>query len=660
MNTRRLLLLATLVAFHVAACGDDDVVSRDAGPGTDMGLPPPPPDMGPPPPPPDMGPPEDMGSPDEDTGPADMGPPEPCERPGVSEDLSCGMCGSRSRFCTSARVWEYGPCEGERGVCMAGTLGDMPCGRCGTAPARCTDRCVWEVSGACDGERGDCDPGTSERTATGCPAGATRGRACTSSCEWGPYNECVARPADFDADGSPYGTDCDDSDPDIRPGTSAPCGSFVCGTVTTPFVMPDVRSGERTCIGPGWADCRRPEGCPEPSGTTVCIDAPFASESRPCGEVSCPRTGGFEYRSCIETVPGDPRSSMWTPWGGCALSPPDPMSCSFDPDLIAEISCGACAEGVRYSLCDGETCRLSTTRCVGRGCTPGSRVLVSEGCPDGQVRYRDCGSDCALGTPGPCMERSTTGLDVMVLIDVTGSFGDGVASTKRVLIERFVRELLASAADVHVGLSFFSDYPLFHYGAPPDVPFQGIVEPTAEIGAIQDGLETVVTLGGGDGGEALVEALAILAGRAPHDTAVPFTSCSPGRIEGGCFRSGTRRVVVVVSEAPHHGLPFEGTNPFGGPVIDGILDPYLPEVGAPSWDETRDALGANDIALFGVVPQAPPEMGVQLELMITQQGGTVDAQVATYPFYPGDDELVGGAFEESARLVLAYAAASGL
>lgn len=138
-------LLPAVIAL--SACGDDDVRALDDA-GTDTSVPVPPPmrDMGPPPE--DVGPrdmggdtePEDTGP--EDAGPEDMGTEEPCTSPGTSEDIVCGMCGSQTRFCTSARVWEYSDCEGEHGVCQAGDVGRIDCG--GTEiDALCNADCAW-------------------------------------------------------------------------------------------------------------------------------------------------------------------------------------------------------------------------------------------------------------------------------------------------------------------------------------------------------------------------------------------------------------------------------------------------------------------------------------------------------------------------------------
>ncbi len=106
-----------------------------------------------------------------------------CPTPGVTENVACGRCGTTSRFCTAARVWTYGACENE-GPCMAGEFGTTSCGMCGTQSAFCNTSCQWVPGGACTGE-GVCVPGTTVRTAMGCPPGQTRLAMCDGTCALG-------------------------------------------------------------------------------------------------------------------------------------------------------------------------------------------------------------------------------------------------------------------------------------------------------------------------------------------------------------------------------------------------------------------------------------------------------------------------------------------
>lgn len=81
---------------------------------------------------------------------------EPCATRGASETVVCGMCGTQTRFCTSALLWEYSDCDGEHGVCEAGTTMDVACGPGGTVTSRCTDECVFEAMGECSSALWSC------------------------------------------------------------------------------------------------------------------------------------------------------------------------------------------------------------------------------------------------------------------------------------------------------------------------------------------------------------------------------------------------------------------------------------------------------------------------------------------------------------------------
>jgi hypothetical protein len=143
--------------------------------------------------------------PDPDTGVEEM-----CDTPGAVESTACGMCGTVERFCNSDRVWVYGDCEGESGVCEAGTTETTMCGNCGTQMSRCSATCEWEDVGTCSDE-GECAPGERTRSTEGCPEGSNREVLCSDVCVFEPVEEC-------------------NSDPCDRPGAieDVPCG--LCGT----------------------------------------------------------------------------------------------------------------------------------------------------------------------------------------------------------------------------------------------------------------------------------------------------------------------------------------------------------------------------------------------------------------------------------------------
>lgn len=114
-----------------------------------------------------------------------------CEDPGTVETIECGRCGTAERFCTSAHVWEYGPCGGE-GVCDPGTSEEVSCGNCGTRLARCNTSCEWAETGACTDE-GECAPGSMRTTTDGCDPGEARLETCNAECSY-TAGMCVEAP----------------------------------------------------------------------------------------------------------------------------------------------------------------------------------------------------------------------------------------------------------------------------------------------------------------------------------------------------------------------------------------------------------------------------------------------------------------------------------
>ncbi|AKF03088.1 hypothetical protein DB32_000237 [Sandaracinus amylolyticus] len=189
---------------------------------------------------------------------------DPCTTPGAREDVPCGACGTRERFCTAERVWAYGPC-GDEGECTPGTTGRVACGRCGTLAAQCTTSCGWSPSGACEGE-GACTPGTTGPCTTSC--GTTGTATCEATCGPGtcapPAESCNG--ADDDCDGAR-----DETFTCVR-GATRPCAS-ACG------------SGVETCsTACAWGACSAPTSC--------CTDADGdgAGVGATCAIVDCDDT----------------------------------------------------------------------------------------------------------------------------------------------------------------------------------------------------------------------------------------------------------------------------------------------------------------------------------------------------------------------------------
>ena len=79
--------------------------------------------------------------------------------------------------------------------CTSGAIETRDCGDCGTQARTCVTG-EWGSWGVCQGE-GVCSPGTMDTQV--CAAGGTQTRACQSTCDWGPFGECVGSSSNDDA-----------------------------------------------------------------------------------------------------------------------------------------------------------------------------------------------------------------------------------------------------------------------------------------------------------------------------------------------------------------------------------------------------------------------------------------------------------------------------
>ncbi|MEM7609043.1 MAG: hypothetical protein AAF411_27150, partial [Myxococcota bacterium] len=157
-----------------------------------------------------------------------------CDMPGATETVDCGSCGTTTRFCTAAGVWEFGICNEPSDACEPGTTQMVACGNCGMRESRCLASCQLEA-GECLGE-GVCAPGALMTTSDGCPAGQERTLRCTDGCAFEEFEGCVGP--------STCSPACD-------PGERCMAGTCQCGSGPA-------CSGSEICSG---GRCEEPTGC---------------------------------------------------------------------------------------------------------------------------------------------------------------------------------------------------------------------------------------------------------------------------------------------------------------------------------------------------------------------------------------------------------------
>jgi len=168
--------------------------------------------------------------------------------------------------------------------------------------------------------------------------------------------------------------------------------------------------------------------------------------------------------------------------------------------------------------------------------------------------------------------------DVFFLVDTTGSMGLAIGNVRTSLSTVIVPALSAAIADVVMGVGDYRDFPVAPYGDTGDWPYITRQTMTADVGAVQTGLNTLAAGGGADVPESMLEGL--------HG-AVSGRPCGPdGGFGGACFRDDSFPIIVLVTDAEAHNGP-GGVNPYSG-------------VAAVDWATTIAALTGSSVKVVGV------------------------------------------------------------
>lgn len=297
---------------------------------------------------------------------------------------------------------------------------------------------------------------------------------------------------------------------------------------------------------------------------------------------------------------------------GTDAGPPDGGPPPCEPVGATEtVSCGdRCGTAERVCGSDGF---WEMGACESEGaCSPGETVAVTCGVT-GSVDVV-CTEECDV----PAV---VCPLDVMLLLDVTGSHRQTINNNAGAIIDNLAAPLLAIAG-VRVGVAYFADFPVSPFGNMSDVPFGGQTPPTRDVTMVRAGVGSVPAMSGGDLPESGMEALHVLAGGAPHMSSRPF-ACG-----GGCWRAGAERAVVIITDVSQHNAPSSFLPP------GELVSPYPAGLGAPSWyDDVRPLVEDERITIFGVVRDqgdSADDAYRQLTLLVTELGQDPDASIVGY------------------------------
>ncbi|SDD27395.1 Hemolysin-type calcium-binding repeat-containing protein [Sphingomonas sp. YR710] len=191
------------------------------------------------------------------------------------------------------------------------------------------------------------------------------------------------------------------------------------------------------------------------------------------------------------------------------------------------------------------------------------------------------GQSCDLGVGGTVASP----LDVQFLQDLTGSFGDDIA-TVRALVPAITTALQTVQADSMFGVSTFVDKPVSPFGAPGEWVYQMAQPLSASVSTLSATYNALTIRFGNDEPEAQIESLMQVA---LHTSEIGF-------------RADAAKFVVLFTDAPFHQA---GDGILGGITTPNNGDAFTPGNGAledyPTVAQLQSALtAANIIPIFAI------------------------------------------------------------
>jgi predicted small lipoprotein YifL len=187
----------------------------------------------------------------------------------------------------------------------------------------------------------------------------------------------------------------------------------------------------------------------------------------------------------------------------------------------------------------------------------------------------DAGPD-AGPPPRPCIEApreigavtaslsvpaSLAVVDVMFVIDSSGSMRDEIDTIRARLRDVVVPGIRAAIPDAAFGVALFGEFPVVPHG-PPDVrPYQMRAPITTDVTRIEAALDASPSWGNFDDPEAAIEGLyQTITGEGYGTPSTPgyipaSSGCARGGTGGACFRREALPIVMLITDAPMHNGP---------------------------------------------------------------------------------------------------------
>lgn len=214
------------------------------------------------------------------------------------------------------------------------------------------------------------------------------------------------------------------------------------------------------------------------------------------------------------------------------------------------------------------------------GCGAKTGLRVPDGGLDAGAPAVDAGPPVAcveVRVDGPAVTASLTVpvslavVDVMFLIDATGSMFDEIDNVRNRLRSTVVPGVRAVIPDAAFGVALFGEFPVRPHGPRDVLPYELRAPITTDVLQVEGALERVPSWANFDEPEAAVEGLFQVAtgdGLAPWIG--PALGCPGGGVGGACFRRDSLPIIMLITDAPMHNGPpdaggearygFEGTD----------------------------------------------------------------------------------------------------
>ncbi|MCC6878030.1 MAG: VWA domain-containing protein [Sandaracinaceae bacterium] len=206
------------------------------------------------------------------------------------------------------------------------------------------------------------------------------------------------------------------------------------------------------------------------------------------------------------------------------------------------------------------------------GCGSRTGLEIPDAGPDAG---QDAGPDAGR-PPRPCIEAprelgrvtvemsipaSLAVVDILFLIDSTGSMTDEIAAVRLGLRTRVVPGVRSAIPDAAFGVALFGEFPVRPHGPNDVLPFQLRSPITQDVARVEASLEETPVWGNFDDAEAAIEGLfQVLTGAGYGAPGTPgfvpaSIGCPSGGAGGACFRRDALPMVMLITDAPMHNGP---------------------------------------------------------------------------------------------------------